>query len=113
MVKHTKNFLKLNIDWQIYIDNFNYSANQESSTIKFNQLAFYVSDDAIKIKELKPLFEKIKPTFAHLYLSLSNLDETFGAHTDTMDVWFWQGIGKTLWTTYENETENENTTPGG
>lgn len=106
MVKHTKNFLKLDIDWQVYIDSLNYSANS-GNTIKFSQVAFYVTDDAIKIKELKPLFEKIKPTFAHLYLSLTNLDETFEAHIDTMDVWFWQAIGKTHWKTYETEQGSE------
>tara|TARA_B100001057_G_C22646861_1_gene870439 strand:+ start:407 stop:826 length:420 start_codon:yes stop_codon:yes gene_type:complete len=106
MVEYKKNFFNLDLDWQTYIDNLNDSANR-GEEIKFSQVGFYVTHSALRIKELQPLFDKIKPIHAHLYLSLSNLDETFEPHEDFMDVWFWQAIGKTHWKTYETEQGSE------
>jgi hypothetical protein len=34
---------------------------------------------------------------AHLYISLTEISDTFGRHKDTSDVLFWQSIGSTKW----------------
>ena len=102
MISFYKNYLNIDLTWQECIDNLNQSVKL-GEEVKFNQVGFYVAHSAIRIQSLKPLFDKVNCKFAHLYLSLTEVDQTFGPHKDPTDVWFWQGIGKTKWSALNKE----------
>ena len=54
--------------------------------------------DVIKriLKEFSLLDTNV-PSTAHLYISFTEVSDTFGRHKDKSDVLFWQSIGSTKW----------------
>lgn len=90
---------KFNLDtpsWDDVIKNLDYSISN-NLLVKSNGQGFYVAHDAHKIPIVKKLMKKIKAKDAHLYINFTKNTPTFGKHVDTMDVAFWQIIGKTKW----------------
>lgn len=59
------------------------------------------------IKQIYPVLEWFhafnpdRPASAHAYISFSSQSETFGWHSDTSDVLFWQCIGSTMFSLLE------------
>jgi len=82
--------------WDEVIENLNLSIFY-NKLIKSNNTGFFVSHDAYMIPKVKELMNVFKLTSAHLYINFIFNGETFGKHVDTMDVKFWQIIGKTKW----------------
>ena len=76
--------------------NFNESILKNEDIIKLNDF-YFNSTNAINIKKLKPLYDKLNIKVSHLYISLSTKSEGFGKHNDKVDVWDWQCKGLTFW----------------
>ena len=99
-IKYTRSYFNTNLSWEDLLINFNNSVLCKEN-IKYKPVGFYVSHNAVKIDKLKPLYKKLNISEAHLYISLTSVNEnnlgSFGKHTDTMDVWFWQAKGITKW----------------
>lgn len=59
------------------------------------------------IEQIDPIIEWFgsldmsRPVSAHMYISLTTQSETFGWHSDTSDVLFWQCLGSTLFSVLE------------
>jgi len=102
------------LTWEETIDNINYSFKKDSHMIQYENLGFF-STQADKIKKCEHIFKKIEEknkdtrfnfTTAHLYVSFTEKSKTAGKHRDGAFVWYWQCIGKTEWTIYENDEEH-------
>lgn len=78
----------------------------------------FVTHDAEKIKkvnDVSPILQKLFPNnyiSAHLYVSLTEISKTFGKHNDDVSVFFWQCIGITRWTVYEDKEYVYDLMPG-
>lgn len=105
-VKYTKNYFNTDLSWEDLLINFNNSVLSKE-VIKHRPVGFYVSHNAIKIDKLKSLYDKLNVSEAHLYISLTSVNDksigSLGKHTDTMNVWFWQAKGITKWQISDKE----------
>ena len=70
-------------------------------------------------KQITPLQEKIVSNnssdyiFTYdAYISLSSESKTFGKHNDTVHTWFWQCVGKTKWTVWDDKEYTYILNPG-
>jgi mannose-6-phosphate isomerase-like protein (cupin superfamily) len=90
---------KFNLDtpsWEDVIKNLNYSI-ENNLKVRCNDQGFYVAHDAYRIPIVKKLIKQLKAKDAHVYINFIQGAPTFGKHVDTMDIAFWQIIGKTKW----------------
>lgn len=96
MVKYTQGFFNSNIEWEDLFINFNESIIKKEKITNMSDY-YFLSENAIQIDKLKPLYDELKVKTAHLYMSLSTVSNGHGKHNDTDDVWYWQCKGITQW----------------
>jgi ribosomal protein L16 Arg81 hydroxylase len=95
------------LTWDEVIFNFNENIVSDGFVTILDNYGL-VTHDAEKIKkvnDVSPLFQQLFPNnyiSAHLYVSLTQISKTFGKHNDDVPVFFWQCIGITRWTVYED-----------
>lgn len=84
------------LSWNEILNNFDMSV-KKNEFIKNNGIGFFVSHSAHKIDKLKNIMNKLNCNTAHLYFNITTASKTFGNHNDSMDVYFWQCQGKSIW----------------
>jgi ribosomal protein L16 Arg81 hydroxylase len=95
------------LTWDEVIFNFNENIVSDGFVTILDNYGL-VTHDAEKIKkvnDVSPLFQQLFPSnhiSSHLYISLTEISKTFGKHNDDVSVFFWQCIGITRWTVYED-----------
>jgi ribosomal protein L16 Arg81 hydroxylase len=82
--------------WETLLDNLNNSVIN-GDDVKHNCLSFFFSDNAKIIPEVKNILNKLNLRLAHLYVNITQKGDTYGRHSDTVDVYYWQVQGKTSW----------------
>jgi ribosomal protein L16 Arg81 hydroxylase len=82
--------------WNEVINNLNYSI-EKNLLVKSNREGFYVAHQANLIPKVNKLMKKLKAKSAHLYINFIYNGSAFPKHKDSMDVIYWQIIGKTKW----------------
>ena len=114
--QNNKHFVFRNLNlttptWSEILENLNQTIVSKSKMKMLDNLGF-VFFDAERMLSVNNVLTEIKkitdrPCTAHCYVSLLEISSTFGRHSDTSDVFFWQVQGNTLWrveqgiTTYE------------
>jgi ribosomal protein L16 Arg81 hydroxylase len=83
-------------DWNNILNNLNNSVIN-GDDVKHNCLGFFFSDNARVMPEVKNILNKLNLTLAHLYINITQNGDTYGRHSDTVDVYYWQVQGKTNW----------------
>lgn len=96
MIEYKQNFFESDIEWDDLFINFNESIIADEKITNMSDY-YFLSENAIKIEKLKPLYDKLKVNVAHLYMSLTTKSAGHGKHNDTDDVWYWQCKGITQW----------------
>jgi mannose-6-phosphate isomerase-like protein (cupin superfamily) len=115
--EYVKDFYKNLISWDKIIQSIDDNL-QSNSFIKVLSNFGMVLHDIRDIEEIYPIMNQIiasNPGYnysAHAYISFSKESKTFGKHKDNSDVWFWQSIGSTKWTVYDEETNIYILNPG-
>jgi len=101
MIKVKKQFNLNTPSWEelLFDLNFSYIKNED---FKNSNPGFFVSHSAFRIKKVQSVLKELKLQNAHLYINILNT-QTFGAHKDDMDVWFWQVKGQTIWEIENNQ----------
>lgn len=100
----------LTLTWDEVIFNFNKNVTEERDYKIMNNFGF-VTHDVRHNKKVCAVGEELQKLFptnnisAHLYTSFLEVSETFGRHNDYQHVFFWQCIGITRWSVWENEKE--------
>jgi len=105
------------LTWEEIINNFNKNIllNQTIDLLPGYTL---ITADIYENKKVIPILERLSiqnpkhVCTAHLYVSFSEKSSTFGKHKDNVDVWYWQCIGNTRWTVYDDKTYIYDLTPG-
>jgi mannose-6-phosphate isomerase-like protein (cupin superfamily) len=82
--------------WKEVINNLNHSI-EKNLLVKSNREGFYVAHEAILIPKVNRTMKKLKAKNAHLYINFIYNGSAFPKHKDSMDVAYWQIIGKTKW----------------
>ena len=117
--KH-KFFGKLNyplLTWDEVICNLNQNIVSNGFIKILDNFGFVTHDAKIieKVNNVSKIFEKLfsnNCVTAHLYVSLTEISKTFGKHNDNVPVFFWQCIGITRWTVYEDKQYVYDLMPG-
>ena len=79
--------------WQTCLENLNNSGHA------FGDHGFFVSYSSYKIPEVEKVLKRLGLHTAHTYMNITTQNYGgLGRHNDTMDVWYWQCHGITMWT---------------
>lgn len=105
------------LTWEDVIHNFdvNISSNKIIDILPGFTLItvdVYENQKVISILEDLSLENPKNICTAHLYVSLSKNSSTFGKHKDNVDVWYWQCLGITRWTVYDEKEYVYDLSPG-
>ena len=98
---------RLTLSWETVVDclNFNLVNNLFVKELPNFGLVLHNYNNISIIKEILKEFSLLDvntSSTAHLYISFTELSNTFGRHKDTSDVLFWQSIGSTKWVIEED-----------
>ena len=114
--QNNKHFVFRNLDltaptWGEILESLNQTIVSKSKMKMLDNLGF-VFFDAERMESVNSLLTEIKkitdrPCTAHCYVSLLEISGTFGRHSDTSDVFFWQVQGNTLWKVEQGATTCE------
>jgi hypothetical protein len=101
-----------NLTWEEVIGclNFNVINNLQIITLSNFGIILHDYNNILIIDKILKYFSQLdpdKPTSAHLYISFTEKSNTFGKHSDTTDVLYWQGIGITKWVVEEDNNIHE------
>ena len=84
--------------WESILSNYAHSYSNPAIRTKWsNPAGFFVDEFVNGIPEVSIVLDYLGLNVAHGYFSIYKGAKTFGRHTDTMDVWFWQARGETTW----------------
>ena len=117
--KH-KFFGKLNyplLTWDEVIFNLNKNIVCNEFTKILDNFGFVThnAENIKKVYNINKIFQELFPNncvTAHLYACLTEISKTFGKHNDDVPVFFWQCIGITRWTVYEDKEYVYDLMPG-
>jgi ribosomal protein L16 Arg81 hydroxylase len=92
----------LTLSWETVVNclNFNIVNNLFVKELPNYGLVLHNYNNISIIKEILKEFSLLDVSAsnsAHLYISFTEISNTFGRHKDTSDVLFWQSIGSTKW----------------
>ena len=99
------------LTWDEVIFNFNKNVTEDRDYKIMNNFGF-VTHNTRHNRKVRAVGEEIQKLFptnnisAHLYTSFLEVSETFGRHNDYQHVFFWQCIGITRWSVWENDKEH-------
>ena len=98
---------KLTLSWETVVNclNFNIINNLFIKELPNFGLVLLNYNNISIIKEILEEFSLLdvnSSSSAHLYISFTEISNTFGRHCDTSDVLFWQSIGSTKWVIEED-----------
>jgi hypothetical protein len=105
------------LTWDEVIFNFNKNVVENTDYKIMNNFGF-VTHKTGHNKKVSTLGKEIKKLFpkniisAHLYVSLLEISETFGRHNDDQYIFFWQCLGITQWTVWDDKEYTYNLMPG-
>ena len=102
----TRCFNTNTVNWTEALECWDYSVRNHHE-VRIGMPGYLVSHEAHTIAKVKPRLEELGCKDAHLYMNISLLGDTYGAHSDDRDVWYWQCEGKTLWRVDDCEYELE------
>ena len=91
---------KFNLDvvtWEEAIHDYYNSKNKNLFVKESSPNGFFVTHDINYLPRVKKVLDVLGLKIAHLYCNLTTKAPTFGEHTDSMDVYFWQCQGSTKW----------------
>ena len=105
------------LNWDEIIFNLNKNITNENIVKVLDNFGFVTHDigDNHKVQNVSEIIQKLFPNnyiSPHLYVSFSEISKTFGKHKDYQHVFFWQCIGITKWTVYEDKEYIYNLMPG-
>ena len=109
------NYSTLTWDEVIYNFNENIVSNQFVKLLHDFGFVTHNAEKIEKVNDVNPFFRQLFPNnciTAHLYVSLTEISKTFGKHKDNVPVFFWQCIGITRWTVYEDREYVYDLMPG-
>lgn len=81
------------VNWDEVIQTYNI-ATENDELVKINLPGFFVSHNAHLIEKVQKSMKKVFAVDAHAYFNISVRGNTFGWHQDTVDVYYWQCIGR-------------------
>ncbi len=91
---------KFNLDvvtWEEAIHDYDNSKNKNLFVKESSPNGFFVTHDINYLPRVKKVLDVLGLKIAHLYCNLTTKAPTFGEHTDSMDVYFWQCQGSTYY----------------
>lgn len=94
------------LSWHEVLDCLDFNVKNNYYIKTLNNFGIVVHNTTI-IKQIQPILEWFssldtdRPASAHAYISLTSQSETFGWHSDTSEVLFWQCIGSTQFSILE------------
>jgi hypothetical protein len=105
------------LTWDEVFFNFNKNIVSDGFIKILDNFGFVTHDakNIEKVNDISKIFQQLFPNScisAHLYFSLTEKSETFGKHNDDVSVFFWQCIGITRWTVYEEDEYVYDLMPG-
>jgi mannose-6-phosphate isomerase-like protein (cupin superfamily) len=105
------------VTWDEVIFNLNKNVISNGHIRVLNNLGFVThnAENIEKVNYVNKVFQELFPSnhvTAHLYFSLTEISQTLGKHVDHESVFFWQCIGTTKWTVYEDDEYNYDLMPG-
>ena len=81
------------VNWDELIDTYN-TAIENGGDVKIKLPGFFVCHNAHLIKKVQNAMKIVDASDAHAYFNISVHGKTFGWHHDTVDVYYWQCIGR-------------------
>lgn len=105
------------LTWDEVIFNFNKNVVEQTDFKIMNGFGF-VTHQINHNKKVRAVGEELQKLFpsniisAHLYASFLEISQTFGRHNDNEHVFFWQCIGITQWTIWDDKEYVYNLMPG-
>jgi len=105
------------LTWDEVIFNFNKSVVNNLPYRTMNNFGFVTHDNKCNTKvcavaeEIQKLFPTNEIT-AHLYVSLTEISNTFGRHNDLEPLFIWQCIGITRWYVWDDKEYTYDLMPG-
>ena len=83
------------ISWDEAFYNLNDSISKNESVVAIG--GFFISHNAERISLVQDVLNDLECKVAHLYIGIEVKNPGFGAHSDDVDVWFWQNKGVSKW----------------
>ena len=81
------------VNWSELIETYNI-AIENNEQVKINLPGFFVCHNAHIIEKVQKAMKILNAVDAHAYFNISVHGKTFGWHHDTVDVYYWQCIGR-------------------
>ena len=85
------------VTWEEAIHDYDNSKNKNLFVKESSPNGFFVTHNINYLPRVKKVLDVLDLKIAHLYCNLTTKAPTFGEHTDSMDVYFWQCQGSTKW----------------
>ena len=83
------------ISWDEAFYNLNDSISKNESVVAIG--GFFISHNAERISLVPDVLNDLKCEVAHLYIGIEVKNIGLAAHSDDVDVWFWQNKGVSKW----------------
>ena len=83
------------ISWDEAFYNLNDSISKNESVVAIG--GFFISHNAERISLVQDVLNDLECKVAHLYIGIEVKNPGLAAHSDDVDVWFWQNKGVTKW----------------
>ena len=81
--------------WEEAFYNLNDSISKNESVVAIG--GFFISHNAERISLVPDVLNDLKCEVAHLYIGIEVKNIGLAAHSDDVDVWFWQNKGVSKW----------------